>query len=90
MTEEELTTFGRAWVRHLRQKTRCFELAADICGGDAAMLREVQRRQTVVEDMRPLSVAVMVLHGWGATIPADLLAKADCVAVTHPDVLGIH
>jgi hypothetical protein len=90
MTENDLIEFGRAWVRHLRQKTRCFELAADICGGDVSMLDEVRRRQLYLEDMRPLSVGVLVLNSWGATIPDDILRKAGCVPVTHTGTVEVH
>ena len=90
MTEQELEEFGRAYVRQLRQKVRCYELAADICDGDMAFVDSVKDHHQEVEAMPPLAVAVLVLSDWGASIPAELVARANCVPVTVPSVLEIH
>lgn len=90
MNEQQLTDFGRAWTRHLRQKVKCFEMAAELFGGgDPAMLEAVRRAQREAEQMPPLAVAVMTLSGWGAYIPPEIAAKSGCVPVL-PEQQDIH
>jgi hypothetical protein len=87
---DDLENFGRAWARHLRQKTRLFDMARELFDGDQAIVDDLLHRQETVEAMSPLSVAVVVLSGWGASFDDDTLAAANCLRVTAPTTLEIH
>jgi len=65
-------------------------MAANICGGDLKVLDSIREHHQQVEVMPPLAVAIMVLDDWGADIPSDLIAKADCVRVNTPGTLELH
>lgn len=90
MTELELEEFGRAYVRQLREKVHCYELAAAIFDGDIDFLNTVKEHHAYVETMQPIDVAVIILDSWGATIPDEILRKSNCIRTNFAGTLTIN
>lgn len=90
MTEEELTELGAAYKRACRHKQLVHERASQIAGMrlDCLLLARAQAEE--LDNMDNLSLGVLLLCDWGATVPPELMSKANVMPNIQLDPLEIH
>ena len=90
MTEEELTELGAAYKRACRHKQLVHQRAAQIAGGELDCLQLAKAQVEELDRMDNLTLGMLLLCDWGATVPPELMAKANVVPNVRLDPLDLH